>query len=74
MEIIPDRFSVEDYIGNVFSCKCGNRHTIALKKVVIKSGAINDVADIIKELNCKYPMIICGPNGGMRPALLLINS
>lgn len=63
MEIIPDRFRVEDYIGNVFSCKCGNQHTIALKKVVIKPGAINNVADIIKELNCKYPMIICGPNG-----------
>ena len=62
MKIRPKEFKVEDYLGKSFECDCGHKHTTALRNVVIKPGAIKEVASLVKDLGCKCPMIVCDRN------------
>lgn len=63
MEIRPDEFEVEDYLGKTFECECGKKHSTELKRVIIKPGALKDIPALIKDLGCVRPMVICGANG-----------
>lgn len=61
MKIRPNEFEVEDYLGKTFECDCDRKHSTELDRVLIKSGALREVPDLIKELGYKRPMVICGP-------------
>lgn len=62
MKIRPSEFKVEDYLGKTFECACGRSHFTELGRVLIKSGALKEVPDLIKQLGYRRPMVICGPN------------
>ena len=43
-----------------FSCSCGKTHKIATKKVIIQSGAIKKLPDLLKEVGCARPFLLSG--------------
>ena len=56
--------SIEELINpEGFECECGGHHVADIKYIVVSDGAINSVPDILKKMECKYPMVVCGPNG-----------
>lgn len=62
MTIKPKEFSINDYLGTTFECVCGQSHKTQLKDVIIRSGAIHDIPQLIQKLGSSFPMIVCDRN------------
>ena len=43
-----------------FQCECGKTHSVGTKRVIIESGAIIKLPDILKEVGSKHPFILSG--------------
>ena len=39
---------LSDFPGKVFACSCGKTHSIDIDQIVIESGAISRVAELIR--------------------------
>ncbi len=53
--------SLEDLIAlGSFECECGKTHPAGTPHVIIESGAINKLPDLIKECGAKKPFIVSG--------------
>jgi glycerol-1-phosphate dehydrogenase [NAD(P)+] len=42
-------FGINDYLGKEFECKCGKKHRVAIDKVVIGKGALQQIPGILHE-------------------------
>ena len=45
-----------------FECSCGAHHTMYVKYLNVGSGAVNYVADAVRAIGAKYPMVVCAPD------------
>ena len=61
MLIQPKYFSIADYLNQAFECDCGRVHSTALREVVIRPGALEDVPELVRRLGRKKPFIVCDP-------------
>jgi glycerol-1-phosphate dehydrogenase [NAD(P)+] len=60
--IQPKAFAMTDYLNQTFECTCGRVHSTALREVVIRHGALEDVPTLVRRLGCTKPFILCDPN------------
>lgn len=50
--------SIEPWLNSVTDCECGQRHVVALRKVAIEAGALQQVPDYIKERGIRHATLI----------------
>lgn len=43
-------------------CECGKQHVFPIKSVIIKNGAILDIAKVLKKFNAKRPFVLADKN------------
>ena len=55
-------FTTEELIGASFSCECGRRHSTRFSRMILGDGVLAKVPELLKELDCKRPYIICDSN------------
>ena len=60
--ILPEKFSLSDYLNSSFPCECGKNHTTNLKDVEISSDALEKVPNYIIRYSHKKSLIICDKN------------
>lgn len=49
------------YLNQAFTCQCGKEHYAPLKAVSIRSGALEDLPDLVKKLGYRNPYFISDP-------------
>ncbi|NMA95881.1 MAG: iron-containing alcohol dehydrogenase [Clostridiales bacterium] len=57
-----DVFEIKDYLGKKFDCKCGRKHGVGIEDVIIESGAINRLPQIMKENGYKKAFVVSDNN------------
>lgn len=62
MTIMTKEFSICDYLGGSFECSCGHVHSTALREVIVRSGALEELPGLLQRLGFASPMIICDNN------------
>ncbi len=53
---------LSDFPGAVFPCSCGKQHSIDIDRIVIESGAVNRVAELIKPYRAEKIFLIADNN------------
>jgi len=53
---------LSDFPGKVFSCSCGKEHSIDIDQIMIESGAVNRVAEVIAPYEAKNVFLIADNN------------
>lgn len=62
MKILPEQFSIEDYLHDTFTCECGKPHHTAIEKILISQGALEQVPEVIKELGHHHVYLVSDYN------------
>jgi glycerol-1-phosphate dehydrogenase [NAD(P)+] len=43
-----------------FDCPCGKRHSVGTRRAIIRSGAVRDLPQILREVGCAKPFLLSG--------------
>ncbi|MFW5986051.1 MAG: sn-glycerol-1-phosphate dehydrogenase, partial [Halanaerobiales bacterium] len=54
---------MEKYLNAEFECKCGKTHKLTIKDIIIESGALKKVPDLLKKYTDKDKIyVVCDHN------------
>ena len=62
MNLVPERFTINDYLHHSFQCSCGKIHHTDVQKVLIAPGAMKEVPQLVKELGYHHVFMVCDTN------------
>ncbi|MEG0752640.1 MAG: sn-glycerol-1-phosphate dehydrogenase [Angelakisella sp.] len=62
MNIQPEQFNISQYLGETFRCSCGRSHATSLQEVVIRSGALGAIPELVKKYEHKNLLVVCDLN------------
>jgi glycerol-1-phosphate dehydrogenase [NAD(P)+] len=51
-----------DYLGKELQCSCGRTHSVGVKRVIIESGALDDLPSVIRELGHTSAFVVADTN------------
>lgn len=55
-------FSIADYLGGELECSCGKKHSVDIKKIIIESGALKKIPEILKDYLSKKIFLVADRN------------
>lgn len=55
-------FSIADYLGREFECKCGKKHGVSIDKIIIENGALKKIPGILKNYIYKKIFLVADKN------------
>lgn len=59
MKIQPERFRIQDYLGQEFSCSCGRRHSAVIREILVEPGAVCRVPELMQHYGHHHPLLVC---------------
>lgn len=57
-----ENLGINEYLGQEFECTCGRKHHAAIDKIVIGKGVLQQIPEILRELQCKNPLLVADTN------------
>ncbi|WP_069999509.1 sn-glycerol-1-phosphate dehydrogenase [Cellulosilyticum sp. I15G10I2] len=57
-----EHMKITDFIKQLFTCECGQQHSVDMDSIKISSGAINELPDVIESLGYKKVFIVADGN------------
>lgn len=58
MKLMPENFTIHDYLHHSFECSCGRKHHTAVEKIIIAQGARRQVPGLIKEMGYEHVFVV----------------
>jgi glycerol-1-phosphate dehydrogenase [NAD(P)+] len=53
---------INDYLQGTLECECGRPHSIPMKKIIVEEGAIQKIAQVLRELGYKKALLVADTN------------
>lgn len=55
-------YGINDLLNREFECRCGKKHSVKMKRVVIEKGALAKLPEVLRDFNFKKPFMVCDRN------------
>ena len=62
MKLMPESFSIHNYLHHSFECSCGREHHTDVEKIIIAQGARRQVPELVKEMGYTHVFMISDTN------------
>lgn len=62
MKLMPENFTIHDYLHHSFECSCGRKHHTAVERIIIAQGARRQVPELIKEMGYEHIFMVSDSN------------